>query len=178
MAMPVVRYVPTKVPCESSVIKDIEEGIDGALEAIITAMTKPLTAEEKSPKPRVPETPPRLIFKGDLGEVNQFFYRRGWTDGLPIIPPTEEAVKEMLTGTDLPPDKLLGKLQSRGGKATIEKIAINAVMAGCSADLSAGINRRRDRPAGIGAGFPGLYHFRIQHGLVGAFLDYQRADPQ
>jgi len=130
-AMPVLRYVPTKVPCESSVIPDIEAGIDGALEAIISAMTKPLTAEEKSPKPRVPEKPPRLIFKGDLGEVNQFFYRRGWTDGLPIIPPTEEAVKEMLTGTDLPPGKLLGTLQSRNGKVTIEKIAINAVMAGC-----------------------------------------------
>ncbi|HTY82307.1 MAG TPA: hypothetical protein VMB24_05950 [Dehalococcoidales bacterium] len=131
MAMPVVRYVTTKVPCESSVMSDIEEGIDGAMEAIITAMTKPLTAEEKSPKPREKENPPRLIFKGSLAETNQFFYRRGWTDGLPIIPPTEEAVKEMLTGTDLPPDKLLGTLESRKGKVTIEKIAINAVMAGC-----------------------------------------------
>ncbi len=73
MAMPVVRYVPTKVPCESSVIKDIEEGIDGALEAIITAMTKPLTAEEKSPKPREKENPPRLIFKGRSGGSQPIF---------------------------------------------------------------------------------------------------------
>jgi hypothetical protein len=131
MAMPVLRYVPTTVPCESSIMSDIEAGVDGAMDAIIAALTKPLTAEEKSPKPREPEKPQRLIFKGSLAEVNEFFYRRGWTDGLPIIPPTEEAVKEMLTGTDLPPDKLLGKLQSRNGKATIEKIAINAVMAGC-----------------------------------------------
>ena len=43
---------------------------------------------------------------------------------------TEAAVAEMLTGTDLPPDHLLGKVQSRMGKATIEKVAINAVMAG------------------------------------------------
>jgi hypothetical protein len=128
--MPGIRVVPTKVPCESTVTADIETGIDGAWNDIIAALTKPLTAEEKSPKSGKVEAPVRIIFKGTLGEVNQFFYKRGWTDGLPIIPPTEEAVAEMLTGTDLPADFLLGKLQSRLGKATIEKIAINAVMAG------------------------------------------------
>jgi len=128
--MPVLRVVPTAVPCEASIMEDIEAGVDGALDAIIAALTKPLTAEEKSPKPEEAEKPARIIFKGSLEEVNRFFYQRGWTDGLPIIPPTEEAVAEMLTGTDLPPDRLLGKLHSRLGKATVEKIAINAVMAG------------------------------------------------
>ena len=131
MAMPGLRYVPAKVPCEASIMEDIEAGIDGAMDAIIVALLKPLTAEEKSPKAREPEKPARIVFKGSLEEVNRFFYQRGWTDGLPVIPPTESAVADMLTGTDLAPDHLLGKLQSRGGKATIEKIAINAVMAGC-----------------------------------------------
>ncbi len=129
--MPVLRVIPTAVPCEASIMEDIEAGVDGVMEAIIAALTKPLTAEEKSPKPKEPEKPARIVFKGSLEEVNRFFYQRGWTDGLPVIPPTEEAVAEMLTGTDLPPDRLLGKLQSRNGKATIEKIAVNAVMAGC-----------------------------------------------
>jgi hypothetical protein len=111
-------------------MEDIEAGVDGALEALINALTKPLTDEEKSPKPKEIEKPARIVFKGSLEEVNRFFYQRGWTDGLPIIPPTEEAVADMLTGTDLPPDHLLGKLESRLGKAIIEKIAINAVMAG------------------------------------------------
>jgi hypothetical protein len=128
--MPVLRVIPTSVPCEGSVMEDIEAGVDGALDAIIAALTRPLTAEEKSPGPKEPEKPARIIFKGSLEEVNRFFYQRGWTDGLPIIPPTQESVAEMLTGTDLPPDHLLGKLQSRMGKATVEKIAINAVMAG------------------------------------------------
>ena len=128
--MPVLRYIPTTVPCEASITEDIEAGVDGALEATIAALTKPLTAEEESPKPKEPEKPTRIIFKGSLEEVNRFFYQRGWTDGLPIIPPTEEAVADMLAGTDLPPDHLLGELESRLGKATIEKIAINAVMAG------------------------------------------------
>ena len=128
--MPVLRYIPTSVPCEASIMGDIEAGVDGAFEAMVAALIKPLTAEERSPKPKEIEKPARIIFKGSLEEVNRFFYQRGWTDGLPIIPPTEEAVAAMLTGTDLPPDHLLGKLESRLGKATIEKIAINAVMAG------------------------------------------------
>jgi hypothetical protein len=128
--MPVLRYIPTSVPCEASIMEDIEAGVDGALEALVKALTKPLTDEEKSPKPKEIEKPARIIFKGSLEEVNRFFYQRGWSDGLPIIPPTEEAVADMLTGTDLPPDRLLGKLESRLGKATVEKIAISAVMAG------------------------------------------------
>jgi len=128
--MPGVRVVSTKVPCESTVSEDIEAGIDGSWDDIITALTKPLTTEEKNPRVEKTETPARIIFQGSLEEVNGFFYRRGWTDGLPIIPPTEEAVQEMLLGTDLPADYLLGKLQSRLGKATVEKVAINAVMAG------------------------------------------------
>jgi hypothetical protein len=128
--MPGVRVVSAKVPCESTVLADIEAGIDEAWNNIVAALSKPLSAEEKNPKTEKAEQAARIIFKGSLEEVNRFFYRRGWTDGLPVIPPTEEAMAEMLTGTDLPADHLLGKLQSRLGKATIEKIAINAVMAG------------------------------------------------
>jgi len=51
-------------------------------------------------------------------------------DGLPIMPPSEEAVAEMLTGTDLPADYLVAELEPRRGKATVERIAINAVMSG------------------------------------------------
>ena len=128
--MPMLRYLPTSVPCEASILEDIEAGVSESTDAIVEALTKPLSAEEASPTPKAIEEPSRIIFKGDIEEVNRFFYRRGWTDGLPIIPPTEGAVAEMLTGTDLLPDHLLGKLISRLGKATIEKIAINAVMAG------------------------------------------------
>jgi hypothetical protein len=49
---------------------------------------------------------------------------------LPIIPPTEEAVAEMVAAAELPPDHLVAKLGPRMGKATVEKIAVNAVMAG------------------------------------------------
>jgi hypothetical protein len=127
--MPVLRILPLNVACESTVAEDIDVGTTEALPRIEQALTKPLTEEESSPQWST-ETPPRIAFEGNYDEVNQFYYRNGWTDGLPIVPPTEEAVAEMMTGTDLPADHVVAEVIPRHGKATIEKIAINAVMAG------------------------------------------------
>lgn len=66
-----------------------------------------------------------------FAEINQLFYERGWTDGLPIVPPTPERVRAMLTGSDISGDFTVANLEPLGGQATIEKIAVNAVMAGC-----------------------------------------------
>jgi hypothetical protein len=63
--------------------------------------------------------------------TNELFLKNLWADGLPQIPPTEEQVKWMLTGTDLSPDTLVARILPAGGLATAEAIAINAVMAGC-----------------------------------------------
>ncbi len=63
--------------------------------------------------------------------ANQLFYQRGWTDGLPIVPPTTIKVAEMLKGADLRPNEVVATLGPMGGQATVEKIAANAVMAGC-----------------------------------------------
>jgi len=127
--MPGVRVLGTPIACESTVAEDIRSGIDGALDDIIAALADPLTEEEKNPQIKT-EEPSRIVFTGTLEGVNQFFYRNGWGDGLPILPPTEAAVAEMLKGTDLPPDHIVTKLIPRLGKATVEKIAVNAVMAG------------------------------------------------
>ncbi|HVN97449.1 MAG TPA: hypothetical protein VMT62_13550 [Syntrophorhabdaceae bacterium] len=105
-------------------------GIAKALHQIIEALTKPLTEQEKSPI-KGAEKASRIIYKGGLEDVNRFFYKNGWSYGMPVIPPTEEAVREMLTGTDLPADHVVATLPPMLGKATVEKIAINAVMAGC-----------------------------------------------
>ena len=127
--LPGVRVIPETVACEANVAANIESGVDAVMDQIIEGLTRPLTAEEKTPR-KESEQLSRIVFKGSLQEVNRFFYQRGWGDGLPIVPPTEEAVAEMLTGTDLAPDHLVTKIIPRMGKATVEKIAINAVMAG------------------------------------------------
>jgi hypothetical protein len=148
--MPAIRTVPEKIVSESTMIEEIEPAIKTVFDSVVAVLTRPLTAEEKSPKRREQENPPRLIFKGNLKEVNRFFYQRGWTDGLPIIPPTESAIAEMLTGTDFPADYLVEKLEPRLGKATVERIAINAVMAGCLPTymplLIAGVHALGDNP--------------------------------
>jgi len=77
-----------------------------------------------------------LIFNGKdyaeaLGNMENYFLEHCWSDGLPLVPPTEEAVNKMLEGTELPRDHVVALVEPALGKATIEKIAINAVMAGC-----------------------------------------------
>ena len=125
-----IRTIPETVPPECTVMEQIRSGVISVMDDIVAALTTPLTRNERSPKPGIIEKQERIIFRGTLKEINRFFYKRGWTDGFPIIPPTEEEVAEMLTGTDLPPDHLVTKIIPRMGKATVEKIAVNAVMAG------------------------------------------------
>ena len=120
------------------------------MDDIIAGLTRPLTAEEKSPKAeRGRESRPGSVFKGNLEEVNRFFYRRGWTDGLPVIPPTEAGGGGNAHRHGLAAGSPGGKLVPRLGKATVEKIAINAVMAGCLPTympvLIAGVSSRLTR---------------------------------
>ena len=69
--------------------------------------------------------------RGTYDDVNDFYFKQKWTDGFPMIPPTQEKVKAMLAGTSAPPDKVIMKIPPRNGGLTVEGIAINAVMAGC-----------------------------------------------
>src|SRR4051794_38548332 len=128
--MPGARFVPQTVPCECTVTEKIQVGVRAAMGDLIAALTTPLKPEEQSPAPRPTEVTRGAVFSGDLQEVQRFFYKRGWTDGLPIMPPTREAVDELLRGTDLPADHVVGNMIPRLGKVTVEKIAINAAMAG------------------------------------------------
>lgn len=61
-------------------------------------------------------------------------YERGWTDGLPVVPPTVERAEAMLAGTTLARDVVVARIPPSWAEATTEKIAINSVMAGCRPD--------------------------------------------
>lgn len=67
----------------------------------------------------------------DVVQAQEFFHSRGWTDGLPIVPPTADAVQACLDWAGLPADHLVGVEPVRQRAVTAEKLAINAVMAGC-----------------------------------------------
>ena len=67
----------------------------------------------------------------DLDAINKLYRERRWSDGLPIVPPTRERVARMLACTRHKPDEVIATLAPGFGEATVERIAVNAVMAGC-----------------------------------------------
>lgn len=67
----------------------------------------------------------------DAFEVNELYQRNGWTDGFPIVPPTEDRVLRFAQATGLAPSETLGIEPVRRRRITVEKVAIAAVMAGC-----------------------------------------------
>jgi len=69
----------------------------------------------------------------DVVAFTRFATDAGWGDGLPLIPPTEARVRDHVAAADRFPDELLGELPPRRGRATVEKVAVNAVMAGAPA---------------------------------------------
>ena len=77
------------------------------------------------------ETTDALNVPDSIEGVNRILYHRGWTDGLPVIPPTEERVHRMIRHSGWESKALIGKVAPMNGEATVEKIAVNAVMAGC-----------------------------------------------
>ena len=67
----------------------------------------------------------------DLDAINKLYRERRWSDGLPIVPPTQERVARMLAGARRKPGDVIAMLPPGFGEATVERIAVNAVMAGC-----------------------------------------------
>ena len=103
------------------------------MEELVEALTKPLSEEEM--KTGSIERPvPRLVEPGTEENLYCLFLENGWTDGLPIVLPTEERVAEMLKRTSHKPDEGVGKMRptetQEDWEYTVEKVAVNAVMAG------------------------------------------------
>jgi hypothetical protein len=73
----------------------------------------------------------RAIELGEYDDPMEACFERGWTDGLPVVPPTDERIVRMLAGTRRKPDEIVGLIPPNRVACTVEKVAINAVMAGC-----------------------------------------------
>src|ERR1700716_221116 len=67
----------------------------------------------------------------DFVAAQELYHSNGWTDGLPVVPPTQAAVEACLEGAGMPPDEAVGIEPVRAQPITAEKLAVNAVMAGC-----------------------------------------------
>ena len=73
----------------------------------------------------------RRVEVADAEDEFEAMFDRGWTDGLPVVPPTEQRVMRMLTGTTRQPTDVVAIVPPDLVEITVEKVAINAVMAGC-----------------------------------------------
>ena len=73
----------------------------------------------------------RRVELADLEDEFEAMHDRGWTDGLPVVPPTEQRVLRMLTGTTRDPAEVVAVVPPDLAPCTVEKVAVNAVMAGC-----------------------------------------------
>ena len=104
------------------------------MDEIFFALTEPLTDAEKHPRMVKRPERPRLLKPATEDDLHRLFLENGWTDGLPIILPTEERVAEMLTGTGRDPQEFVGMMSVTTHEErlqyTVEKVAAIAVMAG------------------------------------------------
>ncbi|MQA85105.1 MAG: hypothetical protein GEV03_10890 [Streptosporangiales bacterium] len=128
---PVVNLSPT----ELRAYVDGDDAVTGRpfMQELIEGLTKPLDGEAIA-NATFERSTPRLLESGSEEELHRLFLERGWTDNLPVVLPTEERVAEMLAHTSHAPDEVVGHMRPTAYREaweyTVEKVAVNAVMAG------------------------------------------------
>ena len=91
-----------------------------------------LCRADRRPVPVASDSPHVVGANEAFDRVNDYFYERGWTDGLPIVPPTDERVQALLGGMPWRgADEVIATIPPKMGVASLRQIAVNAVMAGC-----------------------------------------------
>ncbi|MDR1726942.1 MAG: hypothetical protein LBT74_03275 [Acidobacteriota bacterium] len=129
LSIPAVKFFASEKAPEK-----MTEIASSVFDATVKALTDPLTDAEKNPQPFVYDYGPITFTGKNSAEANekfqQYFIDRQMGDGIALVPPTRDAVDWMLTGTSRSPEEEIGLMTPRNGMATVEKIAVNAVMAG------------------------------------------------
>jgi hypothetical protein len=131
--MPSIPFVKILHPMATASTEAVEKQVEEALSQIRTALRS--SAPQEETRSGVSATETRLEVEGGVDEVNELFHDQGWTDGLPVIPPTDDNVHAMLSHSPYSPDEELGLLPPSMNPVTPQKVAVNAVMAGCAPDF-------------------------------------------
>jgi hypothetical protein len=145
--MPRLRVVFTPHPITDRPAATCRKYIEGKdpstgrliLDEIIDAISKPLSAEDKKTGFLQREPRPRLLPPDTEDNLQQMFVDKNYTDGGPVVLPTEKRVAEMLKGTSHKPDEIVGTMRPspphEAWEYTVELVAINAVMAGAKPEF-------------------------------------------
>jgi hypothetical protein len=141
--MPRARAVFVPQPVMGKSAAELRAYIDGndpvtgrpVMQEVIEGLTRPFDAQDLE-KVVYERTTPRLVDPGSEADLQRLFLDHNWTDKLPIVLPTEERVAEMLAHTSHKPDEVVGHMRPTQFREyweyTVEKVAVNAVMAGAA----------------------------------------------
>lgn len=114
---------------------DTQETFEEKVDSIVVGeIERLLTADlgaDGSANATVDHDPRAIVFSGTLDEVEAHFLEQGWSEGLPIVPPTLERVDRFLEHTTEDPSTVIGVIAPENREITVWNIAVNAVMAGC-----------------------------------------------
>lgn len=131
--MPELRFTFVPHPVGGKTPPELREYAINGLASIRAALTRPLGAAE-SKTGAVDRSVQRLLGADDEDSLHALFQDAGWTDGLPVVLPTEDRVAAMLKGTGRRPEEQIGKMRptetQEDWSYTVEQVAVNAVMAG------------------------------------------------
>jgi hypothetical protein len=135
-----ITYVPHPITDRSAELSNTylngADPVSGKpiLAQIVDGLTRPLPAQDRKTGFMEREQRPRLLKPDTPENLERLFQDQMWTDGLPVILPTEARVKAMLKGTSHNPDEMVGVMRPspphEAWEFTVEMVAINAVMAG------------------------------------------------
>lgn len=133
--IPDLALTEVPLPFTNQTPDEIRANVDKNIDRIVAGLTQPLVRHNHATKLTLIDDA-WLDFNGPdvlsaMEQMNDQFLSYGWGDGFPLIPPTEDRVERMLKGTRRDPDEVVAVLEPGFGKATVRKIAANAVMAGC-----------------------------------------------
>lgn len=98
------------------------------VDQIVAGLTAPLEAEGGVP---TDPTALEIVASGTIAEINAICVERGWSEGLPIVPPTRDAVEAFVAPSGHDPWRVIGTARPSGREMTVWSVAVNAVMAGC-----------------------------------------------
>ncbi len=127
-----MAFVEVPHPMAMIPLEEIRSKADQSFSEILKMATQwrpPLAQKQDHEIPPYPAE--RIRFKGTYAALNRMFLERGWSLGLPIIPPTPGAIEAMLEGTAHKPKEILWVVPPRMGRLTVELVAALGVMSGC-----------------------------------------------
>ena len=144
--MPKQRFVFVPQPVMGKSPAELRAYVDGPdtvtgrpfMTEVLEALTRPLS-EDETEIVNFDRSTPRFCDPDTEDNLNELFLRENWTDKLPIVLPTEERVEAMLRGTNRSADEVVGQMRPTGPREaweyTVEKVAVNAVMAGAKPEF-------------------------------------------